>query len=134
MVVALLVIGLVGGDDDGDGEQAAEPTETQPRTERTEPEPEPPPPQRVVVRIAPGTPRPTCASTPGRTPRLASRARSSAPQTFRGRRLRVNFGNTAVEVTQERRAVPIEPSTEPVGFDFTPRGNRSLPLGERPCA
>ena len=132
VLVALLVIGLVGGDDDGDGEQAAEPTETQQRTERTEPEP-PPPPRRVVLRIAPVTETYVCVDS-GPDTDIRFEGTLSAPQTFRGRRLRVNFGNTSVEVTKNGEPFAIEPSTEPVGFAFTPRGNRSLPLGERPCA
>jgi transcriptional regulator with XRE-family HTH domain len=55
-------------------------------------------------------------------------------QAFRGRRLRVNFGKTDVEVAKNGRPVPIEPSAEPIGLNFTVRGTRSIPSGERPCA
>ena len=57
-----------------------------------------------------------------------------APQTYRGKRLRVNLGNTSVDVTRNGRPFAIEPTGEPVGFAFTPTSSRPLPLGERPCA
>jgi hypothetical protein len=57
-----------------------------------------------------------------------------SPQTFRGKRLRVNLGKTDVEMRKNGKPVAIESGPEPVGFAFTPRGRRALPSGERPCA
>jgi cytoskeletal protein RodZ len=130
VVVALLVIGLVG--DDGE-EPAARRTETQPPTETTEREPPPPRPRRVVLRITPVTETYVCVDT-GPDTEIRFEGTLSEPQTFRGRRLRVNFGNTSVQVTKNGKPFPIEPSAAPVGFAFTPRGSRPLALGERPCA
>ena len=132
VLVALLVIGLVGGDDDGDGGQASEPTETQPKRQRTQPEQPPPKPKRVVLRIAPVTETYVCIDTgPGTDIRFEGII--DAPQTYRGRRLRVNLGNTSVDITKNGRRFAIEPSGDPVGFAFTPTTTRPLPLGERPC-
>ena len=133
VLVALLVIGLVGGDDEGDGGQASEPTETQPRPQRTQQEEPPPKPKRVVLRIAPVTETYVCIDTgPGTDIRFEGII--DAPQTYRGRRLRVNLGNTSVEITKNGRRFAIEASGDPVGFAFTPTTTRPLPLGERPCA
>ena len=46
-------------------------------------------------------------------------------RTFRGRRLRLNLGKTAVGVRVNGRRVPIEPGPEPVGFEFTPGTTRA---------
>jgi cytoskeleton protein RodZ len=131
VIGALLVIGLVGDDDDGGG-QAAEETTTQPRRERPErPEP-PPPPRRVTLRIAPEAETYVCLDTgPGTEIRFEGIL--SAPQTFRGRRLRVNLGNTSVTVRKNGEPVDVGSGAEPVGFAFTPRATRPIPLGERPC-
>jgi hypothetical protein len=55
-------------------------------------------------------------------------------RTFRGRRLRLNLGKTAVDVRVNGKKVAIEPGPEPVGFEFTPGATRPLPVGQRPCA
>ena len=55
------------------------------------------------------------------------------PRTFRGRRLRVNLGNTSVAVTKNGEPVDVGSGAEPVGFAFTPRSARPLPPAERPC-
>jgi cytoskeletal protein RodZ len=140
VVAALLVIGLLSSDDDGGGaeDQALDTTETQPRRERTERErtqrERPPPrPQRVVLRIAPVAETYVCIDTgPGTDTRFEGII--SAPQTYRGKRLRVNLGNTSVEISRNGKPFAIEPTGEPVGFAFGPRSSRPLPLGERPCA
>ena len=135
VVAALLVIGLLSSDDNGGGQEqpSSETTETQPRPQRTERERRPPRPKRVVLRIAPVTETYICIDTgPGTETRFQGII--TAPQTYRGKRLRVNLGNTSVEITRNGRPFPIEPTSEPVGFAFTPRSSRPLPLGERPCA
>jgi cytoskeleton protein RodZ len=131
VLVTLLVIGLVGGDDEP--EQAAEePTTTQPRRERPEPREEPPPPQRVTLRIAPEAETYVCLDT-GPDTEIRFEGILSEPQTFRGRRLRVNLGNTSVAVTANGEQVDVGSGPDPVGFAFTPRSATPLPLGERPC-
>jgi hypothetical protein len=129
------VIGLVGDDESGGGGRQAttEPrtTETQPR-EQTETEP-PAQPRRVTLRIAPANEVYVCVDTGAGTD-VSFEGIISAPQTFRGRRLRVNLGKTDVQLTKNGRPVELEAGPEPVGFAFTPRSTTPLPLGERPCA
>jgi cytoskeletal protein RodZ len=137
VVGALLVIGLVGGDDEGgggDGEQASGTTteETTPKTE-TEEQQQPAPPKRVVLRITPANEVYVCVdSGPGTD--IQFNGIISEPQTFRGRKLRVNLGKTDVQVTKNGKPVQIEPGPEAVGFAFTPTSTKPIPLGERPCA
>jgi cytoskeleton protein RodZ len=57
----------------------------------------------------------------------------AAPETFEGEALRVNFGNTQVELELNGDEVPIEQGANPVAFEFTPDGEEELPEAERPC-
>jgi cytoskeleton protein RodZ len=135
VVGALLVIGLVGGGDDDGGtpEQAATDTqtETQPK-EKTEQQ-KPPPPRNVVLRVVPTNEVYVCVDT-GPGTEITFNGIISEPQTFRGRRLRLNLGKTDVQLTKNGKRVPLEPGPDPVGFVFAPRFTKPLPLGERPCA
>jgi cytoskeletal protein RodZ len=133
IVAALLVIGLVGGDDEGEPEQANTntATETQPR-ETTEQE-TPPPPRRVVLRVAPANEVYVCVDS-GPGTEITFNGIISEPQTFRGRKLRLNLGKTDVQLTKNGKPVQLEPGPDPVGFVFGPRYTKPLPLGERPCA
>jgi cytoskeleton protein RodZ len=127
----LLVIGLIGSDEEPE-ESAQEQTETQPRRERPEPREEPPPPRRVALRIAPEVETYVCIDTgPGSETRFEGSLFD--PRTFRGRRLRVNLGNTSVTVTKNGEPVDVGSGPDPVGFAFTPTTTTPLPLGERPC-
>jgi cytoskeleton protein RodZ len=132
VVGGLLLIGLLGDDGTDDGEQAAqEETTTQPRRERPQRR-EPSPPRRVVLRIAPEIETYVCVDT-GAGTEIRFEDILTEPQTFRGRRLRVNLGNTSVEVTANGEPVDVGEGPDPVGFEFTPGSVTPLPLGERPC-
>jgi cytoskeletal protein RodZ len=137
VVGALLVIGLVGGSDDGNngggGGQAKRDSTTQ--TQKTTPteQQKPAPPKRVALRITPANEIYVCVDNgPGTTVRFNGII--SSPQTFRGRRVRVNLGKTDVQLTKNGKAVALQPGPDPVGFDFTPRATKPIPLGKRPCA
>ncbi len=133
VVGALLVIGLVGGDDEDPGKRAGgeTTTETQPTTE-TKPE-RPKRPRRVRLRIVPSNQVYVCLDTgPGTD--VTFEGILESPRTFRGRRLRLNLGKTDVQLTLNGKPVQVDPGPDPVGFVFTPRSMKSLPLGERPCA
>ena len=129
----LLVIGLVGEDDSGGGEAAQEQTTTEPRRERPRRRPQPPPPRRVALRIAPEAETYVCIDTGAGTD-IRFEGILTSPQTFRGRRLRVNLGNTSVSVSANGKPVEVGSGPNPVGFAFTPRSTTPVPIGERPCA
>jgi cytoskeleton protein RodZ len=129
---ALLVIGLVGDDEDGSGGEVAQETTTQPQRERPERREPPPRPRRVVMRVTPEAETYVCVDRGAGTEVIFENIVSDTT-TFRGRRLRVNLGNTSVEVTKNDDPVDVGDGPDPVGFAFTPRSTRSLPLGERPC-
>jgi cytoskeleton protein RodZ len=136
VLVALLAIGLIGDDDgEGGGDQAAqEETTTQPRErERPERREEPAAPRRVVLRVEPEVETYVCVDRGEGTEPFFEQILTE-PQTFRGRRLRVNLGNTSVAVTANGEQVDVGSGPDPVGFVFTPKAATPLPLGERPCA
>jgi cytoskeleton protein RodZ len=135
VIGALLVIGLVGGDDNGGdgGQQAKGEGTTETRQTTPAKKEKPAAPKRVTLRIVPANEIYVCVDNgPGTDIRFNGII--SEPQTFRGRRVRVNLGKTDVQLTKNGKTVPLEPGPDPVGFDFTPRSTKSIALGDRPCA
>jgi cytoskeletal protein RodZ len=131
IVAALVAIGLAS-DDEGGGDQAAAPETTRSETKPKAP-PKPAPPRRVSLRVTPSTPTYVCVDRGAGTPVLFENTIDS-PQTFRGKRIRVNLGKRDVQLRRNGKSVKVTPGPDPVGFAFTPRGSRELPIGERPCA
>ena len=137
VVGVLAVIGLVGGDDDdggGGSQSAGDQTTTTPKPKKKEKPKTTAVPKTVTLRIVPANQVYVCLdSGPGTD--ITFEGILDSPRTFRGgKRVRVNLGKTDLQLTVNGKAVPIEPGPEPVGFAFTPRSKKSLPLGERPCA
>jgi cytoskeleton protein RodZ len=131
IVAALVAIGLAS-DDDGGGEQASAPETTRSET-RAEPAPKPPPPRRVLLRVTPATPTYVCVDRGPGTPVMFENTIES-PQTFRGKRIRVNLGKRDVQLRMNGKPVKVTPGPDPVGFDFRPRRTVELLSGQRPCA
>lgn len=134
IVAALVAIGLASDDGDGGGgaEQASAPETTRSETKEEAP-PKPARPKRVSLRITPATPTYVCVDRGIGTP-VVFEATIESPQTFRGKRIRVNLGKRDVQLRMNGKPVKVTPGPDPVGFAFTPRGSRELPSGERPCA
>jgi cytoskeleton protein RodZ len=138
IVVFLLVLGLTGGDDDGDGGDATEAAQTETtRTEpaRTTPAKKPTPaPAGVSLRIAPDGPTYACLDTGEGTDRLFE-GTLERPRTFRdARELRLNLGRRSVVLRANGKAVTVTPSPEPFGLRVTRAGAREITEGARPCA
>ena len=131
IVATLVAIGLAS-DDDGGGEEASAPETTRSETRATTPA-EPPPPKRVSLRVTPASPTYICVDRGAGTPVVFENTIDAA-QTFRGKRIRVNLGKRDVQLRMNGKPVRVTPGPDPVGFAFTPRGSRELPVGERPCA
>jgi cytoskeleton protein RodZ len=133
VVGALVAIGLLADGGDDGGEVASETTPRTDTTDRPRQQPERRRPRRVVLRITPLTPTYVCVDRGSGTPVLFENT-IDAPQTFRGKTVRVNLGKTDVQIRKNGRPVQVDTGPDPVGFEFTVRGRRPLPLGERPCA
>ena len=131
-VVAVLVAIGLASDDSGGGDQAAG-TETTRQPAKKKAKEKPAPPRRVAIRIVPTTPTYVCVDRGAGTPVVFQDTIEDA-QRFRGKRLRINLGKRDVQVWMNGKRVEVTPGPEAVGFAFTPRSTRELPLGERPCA
>jgi cytoskeleton protein RodZ len=132
IVAALVAIGLAS-DDSGDGDQASAPETTRSETEAAPPPPKPARPTRVSLRVTPASPTYICVDRGVGTPVVFENT-IDGTETFRGKRLRVNLGKRDVQLRMNGKSVQVTPGPDPVGFAFTPRGSRELPIGERPCA
>lgn len=138
ILLLFLVIGLVSGGEDEpsvEGPPAADEAKQGGGggKQRDEPQREPrPEPDRVELQIAPVDATYVCIDN-GSGARVFE-GTLAEPRTFRARILRLNLGKTSAEVEVNGKPVKIEPSTTPVGFEFTPDGEEELPVGERPCA
>jgi cytoskeleton protein RodZ len=134
LLAFLIVLGVTGEDEEGGSEQASDSTE---RTERTparkRPRPRPAVPRSVSLRVAPTVPTYLCVDT-GPGTEIAYQGILQEPQSFKGRRLRVNLGKTSVELRVNDKPFPLDPAPNPVGFEFSPKGSKDLPVGQRPCA
>lgn len=140
VLAGLIALGYSADDDGGGGGGQATATDTGEQTTTAAGQPEEPQPReprpaptRVVVRITPEVPTYACIDRGPDTEVIYEGTLESA-QTFRGPRVRVNLGKTAVDVSVNGREIPIEPSPEALGLEFTPGKTTPLPLGERPCA
>jgi cytoskeleton protein RodZ len=133
IVAALVAIGLLSGDGEGGGgDQASAPETTRSET-KAQPAPKPAPPRNVSLRVTPVTPTYLCVDRGAGTDVLFEDTIDSA-ETFRGKRIRVLLGKRDVDIRTNGKRVEVTPGSDPVGFAFTPRRTRELPIGERPCA
>ena len=151
MLAFLIVLGLLGGDEEEEPEQASEtpPAETETETQTaTAPAEKPAPkkkakprkrrkrraaPKVVSVRLAPIAPTYACLDR-GPDTDIVFEGTLSEARTFKAKKLRANIGKTSVQVKVNGKTLKIEPGPQPVGFEFSPTGTKSLPLGQRPCA
>ena len=95
----------------------------------------PPKPTSVRLKIAPTGLTYICVDRGVGTPVLFNNTTSS-PQTFKGKRLRVNIGDAAnARVFSNGKKVPITTQAISIGWEFTPTKSKPLPVGQRrPCA
>jgi cytoskeletal protein RodZ len=130
VVAVLVAIGLASNDNETQGGAAPKQTARERTTKQRKQKP--PPPKRVALRVVPTTPVYVCVDH-GLGTAVVFENTIDSPQTFRGKRLRVNLGKRDVQLWANGKRVQVTPGGEPVGFAFTPRHTRELPSGERPC-
>ena len=133
VLAVLLVLGLTGGDDEEPaGERAA--TTTTERRQQPKPRKRPPrPANAVALRVVPDTDTYVCVDRgPGTD--IVFEGTITDPQTFKGKKLRLNLGRTGPELRVNGKPFEVPPAANPVGYEFSPGGSKELPSGERPCA
>jgi hypothetical protein len=93
--------------------------------------PKPAPPKQVVIHMAPG-PQASylCVDHGPGTPTVETTLAS--PQTFKGKRVRINVGLSSVRVTVNGK--PFALAGSPSGYDIGVNHRAYLPQGQRPCA
>ena len=130
VLALLLVLGLTGGSDNS--KQSAQ-TNTAPK-KKAKPKKKPKPvPSSVTLRVQTQFPTYACVDT-GAGTTVVYQGTIDGSRTFKGKRLRVNLGKTSVKLTANGKSVPVVQSPNPAGFEFTPKGHKDLPVGQRPCA
>lgn len=140
ILALLLVIGLVGGDDD-EGDRRTEASERRDRggreqdgrkrepKERTETQPVE---DRVELEVEPAAETYVCVEN-GQGEQLIN-ATILERETFSGKTLRVLFGNTlAVQLVANGEDVAIEESPNPVAREFTPEGEEEISTTALSC-
>ncbi len=140
IVVGLLLIGLVsGGDDDGDdpspspigaAETDADPEPKKQAGGRRESE------QKrskgpITLEIEPAAPTYTCIDDGGGE--VIFEETIAEPERFKGKVLRVNLGNGQAKLSVDGQAVDVKGGPNPIGYEFSAKGEREIPDGERPC-
>ena len=145
LVAFLLVLGLVGGDDDpseGDGQRAATtrtgPTPAQERQQqrraRQRRRQAAPAPTGVNVRISPAEPTYVCVDR-GEGTAVLFEDTLDAPRTFRDPRgLRINLGKRSARVAVNGDPVALEQSADPIALDLRRDGSSEVDAIEAPCA
>jgi cytoskeletal protein RodZ len=142
VIVAVLaifvVLGLTGGNGGGGGGKSAS-TSTQakkkPSKKSKRKHTAKPRPHSVRLRIVPTGLTYLCVDRGVGTPILYNNT-TTAPQSFKGKHLRVNIGNAAnTRVFSNGKKVPLPTQAVTIGYDFTPTKSKPLPAGQRrPCA
>jgi len=139
VLVALGLVGSLGGDGDDDPSDAVGSTPTtdaRPSTgtstgsTRTTPAA----PTRATLRLVPTGPVYVCLVDGGGRvliPGTQYEAGSSVP-VQRARRLRLTLGNNQVQMRVNGRSVAVRASSSAIAYEITPRGARALPVDEAP--
>lgn len=131
ILLFLIVLGLTSGEDKGkSGKQSARTETTQaPAKKKRKPAPTP---TTVTLRVEPDGPTYICLDTGPGTAHLFE-GTISEPQTFKGKKLRINLGRTAGQLVLNGKKFNVAPSATPVGYEFSPTGSKQIPPQQRPC-
>jgi cytoskeleton protein RodZ len=130
----LIVLGVTGNSDNKGSKSASKSTDTTkkkrpPQRQRRSPTAVP---TAVTLQITPEGPVYVCLDTGLGTKPLFEGTISDA-RTFKGRKLRINLGRTAVQLKVNGKSFPVQRVANPVGFEFSPRRSKPLPPAQRPC-
>jgi cytoskeletal protein RodZ len=135
ILAIFLVLGLTGKDDKG-SQQAAQTSSTQKqkaKARKKKPKPNPAP-AVVTLQIVPEGEVYMCVDR-GLGQPVVYNGTTTDPQTFKGKKLRVNLGRTAVAIKVNGKPFQVQQAANPVGYEFSPTGSKELPQGQRPtCA
>jgi cytoskeleton protein RodZ len=132
LLIFLIVLGLTGGNDEGGGKQSAQTTTEKKRPAKRKRKRAAAKPTSVTLKVVPDGATYVCLDKGPGTPHLFE-GTISTPQTFKGRKLRLNLGRTAGQLILNGKQFPVQPSATPVGYEFSPTGSKPIPPQQRPC-
>ena len=137
ILAVLLILGLTGGSSSDNGAtQTTTTTAAKTHPKKAAPKPQKPVhhvPRTVKLRIVPVSATYVCVDKGAGTP-VVYQATLSGSRTFVARHLRVNLGRRSVTLVANGRHVHIPSGSNPIGYDFRPRGYRTIPPSQkRPC-
>jgi cytoskeleton protein RodZ len=140
VLVIFAILGLTSGEGDDQPQNEADRSQQREQTTPEEPAPEEeeePQVTTVRLRIRPAVATYLCVDR-GPETEIVYQGTTADPVGFRGKRLRVNSGNSSIRVTANGERVEIPEGSVPVGYEFRLRRGDvvtdEVPLGERPCA
>ena len=138
VIVGLLVLGLLGGDDDANPDRAARRDLDHPHchapqraARRRRPSRSP---TGVTVKVEPAAPTYVCMDAGDGSDKVFEGILEEARTFKNARELRLNLGKRAVKVTANGKPVTVAPSAEPLGLRVTRTGASEITDGPRPCA
>ena len=131
LLVFLIVLGVTSGSDNGSKKQSA--TRTAPAPPKKDKRRKKPLPAFVTLKVQPLTPTYVCVNKGPGTP-IVYQGILSAPQTFKAPKLRVNLGKATVQLQLNGKRFPTGGGLTPVGFEFSRKGSKPLPVAQRPCS
>jgi cytoskeletal protein RodZ len=142
LLLILAALSLIGrGGDEEEPESAAPPATTRTDTERGETTDEvrerpAPKPARVRLTVAPSAAVWVCLENGGGDRLIPGTVIQPGPaRTFTAKRFRITLGNGSVRLRVNGRVFQPPQSAEPLGYEFTRNGRRTLEEDERPtCA
>jgi hypothetical protein len=137
VLAIFLILGLTGGEDKGSKQSADTTGQSTAKRKAPRKRPKPKPkavPGIVTLQVTPNGPVYMCVDR-GLGQKVLYNGTTSDPQTFKGKKLRVNLGRTAVAIKLNGKPFQVAPASNPVGYEFSPAGSKELPQGQRPtCA
>jgi cytoskeleton protein RodZ len=129
LLIGLIVLGVTANNDDG--KKAAQTTTGKGKRHKKRKHRPKPPPAVVSLQVSPNGPTYVCV-TRGPAGETVFQGTISEPQTFKGKKLRINLGRTAVELRVNGKPFPVKQVANPVGYEFSSSGSKELPAAERP--
>jgi cytoskeleton protein RodZ len=132
ILIFLIVLGLTGGNESNNGAQQSATTRTEKKPAKRKRKQAAAKPASVTLKVVPDGPTYVCLDRGPATPHLFE-GTISEPQTFKGKKVRINLGRTAGQLIVNSKQFPVEPSATPVGYEFSTTGSKQIPPQQRPC-
>ena len=139
ILALLLILGLTGGSGDDSSTDTATTATTHAKKAKKKPavahrRKHRPRPRTVKLRIVPVRPAYVCVDKGLGTKSVFESNPMTKSRTFKAKHLRVSVGQRSVKLISNGRAVRVPSGSQPIAYDFRPKGYRMIPSSTRwPC-